>query len=84
MEDNSLYAPLQANLPHETNENVTSMAEARVLSKFTFWWLNSLMVKRKNKLLDDKYIPKLQKCSVGLKEWDKPFKHYVCCIQLEN
>ncbi|CAI9291139.1 unnamed protein product [Lactuca saligna] len=61
MEDNSLYAPLQANPPSETDENVTPMAKAGVLSKLTFWWLNPLMVKGKSKVLDENDIPKLRK-----------------------
>ncbi|XP_023742702.1 ABC transporter C family member 10 [Lactuca sativa] len=61
MEDNSLYAPLKANPPSETDENVTPMAKAGVLSKFTFWWLNPLMVKGKSKVLDENDIPKLRK-----------------------
>ncbi|XP_023742688.1 ABC transporter C family member 10 [Lactuca sativa] len=61
MEDGSLYEPLQANPPSETNENVTPMANAGTLSKFTFWWLNPLLIKGKSKVLDDKDIPKLRK-----------------------
>ncbi|CAH1453621.1 unnamed protein product [Lactuca virosa] len=59
MVDGSLYAPLQANPPPD--ENVTPMANAGVLSIFTFWWLNPLMIKGKSQVLDDKDIPKLRK-----------------------
>ncbi|KAI3689821.1 hypothetical protein L2E82_47791 [Cichorium intybus] len=37
------------------------MAEAGMLSKFTFWWLNPLMIKGKSKVLDDRDIPKLRR-----------------------
>ncbi|KAL7594309.1 hypothetical protein Lser_V15G30327 [Lactuca serriola] len=59
MVDGSLYAPLQANPPPD--EDVTPMANAGVLSIFTFWWLNPLMSKGKSQVLDDKDIPKLRK-----------------------
>ncbi|KAL4565467.1 hypothetical protein LXL04_029563 [Taraxacum kok-saghyz] len=55
------YAPLQANPPSETTENVTPMANAGMLSKLTFWWLNPLLIKGKSKVLDDNDIPKLRK-----------------------
>ncbi|KAL4565466.1 hypothetical protein LXL04_029562 [Taraxacum kok-saghyz] len=61
MVDGSLYSPLQPNPPSETDENVTPMAKAGMLSKSTFWWLNPLMRKGKSKVLDDKDIPKLRK-----------------------
>ncbi|KAI3501347.1 hypothetical protein L1887_29213 [Cichorium endivia] len=61
VENVSLYAPLQAIPPSETNENVTPMAEAGTLSKLTFWWLNPLMIKGKTKVLDDEDIPNLRK-----------------------
>ncbi|PWA81661.1 ATP-binding cassette subfamily C member 8 [Artemisia annua] len=56
----SLYTPLQANASFENNENVTPMAKAGILSRFTFWWLNPLLMKGKGKVLDAKDIPKLQ------------------------
>lgn len=61
VENGSLYAPLQqAEEPSERNENVTPMAKAGILSKFTFWWLNPLLVNGKRKVLDGKDIPNLR------------------------
>ncbi|XP_071689887.1 ABC transporter C family member 10-like [Rutidosis leptorrhynchoides] len=60
VKSSSIYAPLQPNEPSETNENVTPMAQAGTLSKFTFWWLNPLLMKGKSKVLDANDIPKLQ------------------------
>ncbi|KVH91800.1 AAA+ ATPase domain-containing protein [Cynara cardunculus var. scolymus] len=60
IENGSLYAPLQAEERSETDENVTPMAKAGILSIFTFWWLNPLLVKGKRKVLDGKDIPYLR------------------------
>ncbi|KAI3756395.1 hypothetical protein L1987_56215 [Smallanthus sonchifolius] len=64
VENGSLYAPLQANHESQTiedvNVNVTPKAKAGTLSKLTFWWLNPLLVKGKNKVLDANDIPELQ------------------------
>lgn len=39
---------------------VTPFAKAGFLSKFTFWWLNPLMKRGKEKTLEDEDIPKLR------------------------
>ncbi|KAL8557357.1 hypothetical protein ACS0TY_004697 [Phlomoides rotata] len=39
---------------------VTPFAKAGFLSKFTFWWLNALMKRGKEKTLEDEDIPKLR------------------------
>jgi ABC-type multidrug transport system fused ATPase/permease subunit len=54
----SLYAPLQG--PAKTQQdNTTPFADAGLLSKLSFWWLNPVMIKGKEKVLQDKDIPKL-------------------------
>ncbi|XP_076895610.1 ABC transporter C family member 10-like [Bidens hawaiensis] len=50
----ALYAPLVA------KDVVTLKAKAGILSNFTFWWLNPLLVTGKSKVLDADDIPKLQ------------------------
>ncbi|KAM4076212.1 hypothetical protein ACJW30_12G045600 [Castanea mollissima] len=40
---------------------VTPFAEARFFSKMSFWWLNPLMKKGREKTLEDEDIPKLRK-----------------------
>ncbi|PIN19057.1 Multidrug resistance-associated protein/mitoxantrone resistance protein, ABC superfamily [Handroanthus impetiginosus] len=59
--ENDLYDPLlsSANGGNKTY-NVTPFAEASFLSECTFWWLNPLMKKGKEKTLDDEDIPKLR------------------------
>ncbi|GMN31746.1 hypothetical protein TIFTF001_003379, partial [Ficus carica] len=41
------------------NDNVTPFARSGLLSLITFWWLNPLMKKGKQKVLEDEDIPKL-------------------------
>ncbi|KAF3432888.1 hypothetical protein FNV43_RR23990 [Rhamnella rubrinervis] len=58
---NGLYTPLNA----EANgigksDPVTPFAEAGVLSRYSFWWLNSLMKRGSQKTLEDEDIPKLR------------------------
>ncbi|XP_048326439.2 ABC transporter C family member 10-like [Ziziphus jujuba] len=58
---NGLYTPLR----DESNgvvegDPVTPFAKAGSLSKFTFWWLDSLMRKGREKTLRDEDIPKLR------------------------
>ncbi|KAK6155614.1 hypothetical protein DH2020_009862 [Rehmannia glutinosa] len=63
-DENDVYDPLlsAANGSSKTNsvETVTPFAKASFLSKFTFWWLNSLMKRGKEKTLEDEDIPKLR------------------------
>ncbi|KAK7391292.1 hypothetical protein VNO78_19706 [Psophocarpus tetragonolobus] len=58
--DESLYAPLNG----ESNKNdsiryVTPFAETGFCSKMSFWWLNPLMKKGKEKPLQDEDIPRM-------------------------
>lgn len=50
----ALYAPLV------TEDVVTLKEKAGILSNFTFWWLNPLLVTGKSKVLEANDIPKLQ------------------------
>nr|QWN59136.1 ATP-binding cassette C transporter [Rehmannia glutinosa] len=63
-DENDVYDPLlsAANGSSKTNsvETVTPFAKASFLSKFTFWWLNPLMKRGKEKTLEDEDIPKLR------------------------
>ncbi|KAK8521588.1 hypothetical protein V6N12_031482 [Hibiscus sabdariffa] len=59
------YAPLQGEEHDSTDEtsfnhNITPFANAGVLSKMSFWWLNPLLHKGKEKILENKDIPTLQ------------------------
>ncbi|XVF10474.1 hypothetical protein REPUB_Repub07fG0186200 [Reevesia pubescens] len=59
------YAPLQGeehDSPDEINfnHNITPFANAGVLSKMSFWWLNPLLKKGKEKILENMDIPTLQ------------------------
>ncbi|KAI7988581.1 ABC transporter C family member 10 [Camellia lanceoleosa] len=42
------------------DDNVTPFAKAGFLSRLSFWWLNPLLKKGKEKILEDKEIPKLR------------------------
>ncbi|OVA05091.1 ABC transporter [Macleaya cordata] len=61
----ALYTPLngEANDSSTVNsdENITPFANAGSLSKMSFWWLNPLMKKGKEKTLDEEDIPRLRK-----------------------
>ncbi|KAK6135220.1 hypothetical protein DH2020_031028 [Rehmannia glutinosa] len=63
-DENDVYDPLlsAANGSSKTNsvETVTPFAKASFWSKFTFWWLNPLMKRGKEKTLEDEDIPKLR------------------------
>lgn len=57
---NGLYTPLNG----EANgiakgDPVTQFAKAGTLSRFSFWWLNSLMKRGREKTLEEEDIPKL-------------------------
>ncbi|XP_028797343.1 ABC transporter C family member 10-like [Neltuma alba] len=63
--DESLYAPLNGH--HSTDagktssfNDVTPFATAGFFSKMTFWWLNPLMKRGKEKTLEDEDVPKLR------------------------
>ncbi|XVF50927.1 hypothetical protein PTKIN_Ptkin04bG0142900 [Pterospermum kingtungense] len=60
---NGLYDPLNAEANGSTKADytaeVTPFATARCFSKFSFWWLNPLMKKGREKTLQDEDIPKL-------------------------
>ncbi|KAI3935666.1 hypothetical protein MKW98_022674 [Papaver atlanticum] len=62
-----LYTPLnsESNVHAETNTDSriseTRFAEAGLLSKATFWWLNPLLTKGKSQTLSNEDIPQLQK-----------------------
>ncbi|RZC93081.1 hypothetical protein C5167_028441 [Papaver somniferum] len=62
-----LYTPLsgESNVHAETNTDnrisETPFAEAGLLSKATFWWLNPLLMKGKSQTLSNEDIPQLRK-----------------------
>ncbi|XP_015878168.4 ABC transporter C family member 10-like [Ziziphus jujuba] len=63
---NDLYTPLK----DESNgvsegDPVTPFAKARSLSRFSFWWLNSLMKRGREKTLEDDDIPKLSEADTA-------------------
>ncbi|WRX17306.1 ABC transporter-like [Theobroma cacao] len=61
----AFYAPLQGE-EHDSNDeigsnhNITPFAKAGLLSKMSFWWLNPILKKGKEKILENKDIPTLQ------------------------
>ncbi|KAJ6687600.1 ATP-BINDING CASSETTE SUB-FAMILY C [Salix koriyanagi] len=62
-EERGLYAPLNGE-PNGVSkidpvDQVTPFAKAGFFNKISFWWLNPLMRKGKEKTLEDKDIPKL-------------------------
>ncbi|XP_006360185.1 ABC transporter C family member 10-like [Solanum tuberosum] len=56
---NDLYAPLNGISKSNSVSCITQFAKAGILSKMSFWWLNSLMKKGKKKTLEDEDIPRL-------------------------
>ncbi|PSR91458.1 ABC transporter C family member 10 like [Actinidia chinensis var. chinensis] len=64
-ESDSLYGPLleeEADTDSEvTDDSVTPFVKAGFFSRMSFWWLNPLLKKGKEKILEDKDIPKLRK-----------------------
>ncbi|KAJ8436586.1 hypothetical protein Cgig2_031527 [Carnegiea gigantea] len=55
------YMPLQDDEDaYITDKNTTPFAKAGFFSEMSFWWLNPLMKKGKQKILDDDDIPKLR------------------------
>ncbi|WCJ26434.1 ABC transporter C family member 10 [Euphorbia peplus] len=64
-ENYRFYAPLPSEKTDATgdsnlNENTTPFARAGIFSKMSFWWLNPLMKKGKDKILEDHDIPLLR------------------------
>ncbi|XP_004296300.1 PREDICTED: ABC transporter C family member 10-like [Fragaria vesca subsp. vesca] len=61
--DNGLYAPLngESNGNSEGNDHTTPFSKAGLFSRMSFWWLNSLMKRGKEKTLEDEDIPELRK-----------------------
>lgn len=64
-DNDASYKPLpskEANATDEmsSNENVTPFAKSGLFSQLSFWWLNPLMKKGKEKILDDADIPVLR------------------------
>ncbi|CAK7324074.1 unnamed protein product [Dovyalis caffra] len=63
-DESDLYAPLngEANGVGKTDsvDKVTPFAKAGFFNKMSFWWLNPLMTKGKEKTLEDEDIPKLR------------------------
>ncbi|WRX16805.1 ABC transporter-like [Theobroma cacao] len=62
--ENGLHAPLNAeangSAKVDYNAQVTPFSTAGFLSKFSFWWLNPLMRKGREKTLQEEDIPKLR------------------------
>ncbi|KAJ6411090.1 hypothetical protein OIU84_007778 [Salix udensis] len=62
-EERGLYAPLNGEPDGVSKidpvDQVTPFAKAGFFNKISFWWLNPLMKKGKEKTLEDKDIPKL-------------------------
>ncbi|KAG5533847.1 hypothetical protein RHGRI_027895 [Rhododendron griersonianum] len=62
--DDILYAPLNGevngNSKSESVVTVTPFSKANFFSKMSFWWLNPLMTRGKEKTLEDEDIPKLR------------------------
>ncbi|XP_019247526.1 PREDICTED: ABC transporter C family member 10-like isoform X3 [Nicotiana attenuata] len=75
---NDLYAPLN-NAVNKSNSvsSVTPFAKAGIFSKMSFWWLNPLMKKGKEKTLEDEDIP-------GLREADRAESCYLLFEELLN
>ncbi|KAK6925931.1 ABC transporter-like, ATP-binding domain [Dillenia turbinata] len=63
-ENSMLYAPLNTeengSCKAGTDGSVSPFAKAGFFSKMSFWWLNPLMRKGKEKTLDDEDVPKLR------------------------
>ncbi|KAJ6874748.1 hypothetical protein NC652_034450 [Populus alba x Populus x berolinensis] len=63
-EERDLYAPLNGDAngvsKTDSGDQVTPFAKAGFFNKMSFWWLNPLMRKGKEKTLEDEDIPKLR------------------------
>ncbi|KAE9611338.1 putative xenobiotic-transporting ATPase [Lupinus albus] len=59
--DESLYAPLNGDSNKiDSIDNVTLFAKAGFFNRMSFWWLNSLMKRGKEKSLQEEDVPKLR------------------------
>ncbi|KNA25299.1 hypothetical protein SOVF_007830 [Spinacia oleracea] len=56
----TLYTPLNSTCKTDSPHQVSLFAEAGLLSRLTFWWLNPLMILGKEKTLEQQDIPKLR------------------------
>ncbi|XP_058769855.1 ABC transporter C family member 10-like [Vicia villosa] len=57
----SLYAPLNGeSIKNDSVSHVSLFAKAGFFSRISFWWLNSLMKRGKEKTLQDEDVPKLR------------------------
>ncbi|KAI8571310.1 hypothetical protein RHMOL_Rhmol01G0109700 [Rhododendron molle] len=56
----ALNKPRQGESADSGDENVTPFAKAGFLSRMSFWWLSPLLKRGKEKVLEDKDIPKLR------------------------
>lgn len=66
--DENLYAPLNGESTGKTSSldhHVTPFAKAGFFSKMSFWWLNPLMKRGKEKTLQDEDIPKLREADLA-------------------
>lgn len=80
-DDSHLYAPLNGAASgtnkSESVDHVTPYAKAGFFSKMSFWWLNSLMKRGREKALGEKDIP-------SLREADQANSCYLTFVQLFN
>ncbi|CAN4087644.1 unnamed protein product [Withania somnifera] len=80
-DQNDLYAPLNgaSNGISETDfaSSVTPFAKAGILNVMSFWWMNPLMKKGKQKTLEDEDIPQLR-------EADRAESCYLMFLELLN
>ncbi|PHT87427.1 ABC transporter C family member 10 [Capsicum annuum] len=80
-DQNGLYAPLNgaANGISKSDfaSSVTPFAKAGILNKMSFWWMNPLMKKGKQKTLEDEDMPKLG-------EADRAESCYLMFVELLN
>ncbi|XP_062149436.1 ABC transporter C family member 10-like isoform X2 [Alnus glutinosa] len=64
VDESSLYTPLNGEANGVSKSDsvgpVTPFAKAGFFSRISFWWLNSLMKRGREKTLDDEHIPKLR------------------------
>ncbi|CAL0316028.1 unnamed protein product [Lupinus luteus] len=59
--DESLYAPLNGDSNKiDSVDNVTQFSKAGFFNRMSFWWLNSLMKRGKEKSLQEEDVPKLR------------------------
>lgn len=80
-DQNDLYAPLNGATngisKSDVASSVTSFAKAGILNIMSFWWMNPLMKKGKQKTLEDEDIPELR-------EADRAESCYLMFVELLN